>query len=364
MDSTNEMGVNLLKSIAHIREEDGQIQTVEEHLQDVMELAEQHGAKIGVRHIAGLAGMLHDVGKYTKQFSNYIWKAVYDPKNAPRRGSVDHATAGGRLLYKYFHKEKSTIFEKLLVEVIGNAIISHHAYLHDYISPENINSPYLKRIRDKQLEEFTRTENTFFKKVIQRDEFNTYVDKAINELMNYLNDIKPEELEFQIMFLTKYIFSCLIDADRTNTRQFVEAEKELNIEDKDKKVRLLFKEYYQKLTEKILEFKQDPQAHSPINRLRTEMSYQCEKFAEKPSNIYTLSIPTGGGKTLASLRYALKHAKKYDKKRIVYVVPYTTIIEQNAKEVRDIIQDAFHLLEHHSNVFIEETLNEEDLAFG
>ncbi|PEC57764.1 DEAD/DEAH box helicase family protein, partial [Bacillus wiedmannii] len=77
-----------------------------------------------------------------------------------------------------------------------------------------------------------------------------------------------------------------------------------------------------------------------------------------PSGIYTLSIPTGGGKTLASLRYALKHAKTHNKKRIIYVVPFTTIIEQNAEEVRRILEDEENILEHHSNIV--EEVNEHD----
>ena len=109
---------------------------------------------------------------------------------------------------------------------------------------------------------------------------------------------------------------------------------------------------------KIRSFKEQPDAHSRINLLRAEMSEQCEEFAYKPSGIYTLSIPTGGGKTLASLRYALKHAQLYNKKRIIYVVPYTTIIEQNAEEVRKILKDDAHILEHHSNVI--EDVNEDD----
>ena len=89
------------------------------------------------------------------------------------------------------------------------------------------------------------------------------------------------------------------------------------------------------------------------------MSDQCDTFADRPSGIYTLSIPTGGGKTLASLRYALKHACKYGKQRIIYVVPYTTIIEQNADEVRKILQDDEHILEHHSNVIEEDGRDKE-----
>lgn len=96
-----------------------------------------------------------------------------------------------------------------------------------------------------------------------------------------------------------------------------------------------------------------------INRLRSEMSEQCDAFAEKPSGIYTLSIPTGGGKTFASLRYALKHAQLYNKKRIIYIVPFTTIIEQNAEEVRKVLQDDVNILEHHSNVVEDADENDE-----
>ncbi|MBJ8192290.1 DEAD/DEAH box helicase family protein, partial [Bacillus cereus] len=95
-------------------------------------------------------------------------------------------------------------------------------------------------------------------------------------------------------------------------------------------------------------------ANTPINLLRKEMSEQCEQFAERPSGIHTLSIPTGGGKTLASFRYALKHAVTFKKKHIIYVVPFTTIIEQNAREVREIIVDDANILEHHSNVVMDD----------
>ena len=94
------------------------------------------------------------------------------------------------------------------------------------------------------------------------------------------------------------------------------------------------------------------------------MSDETFKYAEKKSGIYTLSIHTGGGQTLASFRYALSHALQHKKKRIIYVVPYVTIIEQNAQEIRDIIQDDVHLLEHHSDVlFLDEEEKSEDAIY-
>src|SRR5699024_7134396 len=97
----------------------------------------------------------------------------------------------------------------------------------------------------------------------------------------------------------------------------------------------------------------------PINQLRNELSEKCDQFADEPSSIYTLTIPTGGGKTFASLRYALKHAQTHHKSRIIYVVPYTTILEQNAEAVRDIIKNPDAVLEHHANVIDDDNLDDE-----
>ncbi|MDC3415896.1 CRISPR-associated helicase Cas3' [Aquibacillus salsiterrae] len=350
-----------MESIAHIREDDKQIQTVEDHLLEVKELAESYGEKIGIRHIAGLAGMLHDLGKYTLEFKSYLLEAVNNPDQPPKKGSVDHSTAGGKLLYELLHTQETlreNMYKVFLSEVVGNAIISHHSYLHDFLDPE-LNSKYLNRVADKELSEFNLTKQCFFNRVISEKEFSLYVDQAAEELEEYLSRHPQDKWWEQLMFLTKYIFSSLIDADRTNTRLFEENNKFKETLD----VNQLFQQYYQRLMKKIEFFKNQQNVNEKINVLRSQMSDRCDKFAERPSGIYTLSIPTGGGKTLASLRYALKHAKSYNKKHIIYVVPYTTIIEQNAEEVRTILEDDVNILEHHSNV-IEDRKNDDESQDG
>lgn len=345
-----------MQFIAHIRKKDKQVQTVEEHLIETKRLSEIYGEKIGVKHITGLAGMLHDLGKYTNEFREYILEAVNNPDIPSRRGKVDHSTAGGKFLYEFFHipKKNLSLYKGLIAEVVGNAIISHHSYLHDFLNP-SLESNYLHRVKEKELHEFNMTIQSFFEKVISEKEFQDYVDKAAIELENFLSKEPAEENGKQLMFLTKFVFSALIDADRTNTRLFEENKIEESIENN----RNLFEDYYKKLMVKIDSFKNQYNSDTIINKLRAEMSEQCEKFADKPSGIYTLSIPTGGGKTLASLRYALKHAMLYNKNRIIYVVPFTTIIEQNVKEVRQILKDDVNILEHHSNI-IEDMNDDED----
>jgi CRISPR-associated endonuclease/helicase Cas3 len=344
--------------IAHIREKDKAVQSVETHLLEVKSLAENLGEKIGVKHIAGLAGMLHDMGKFTEEFKEYIIKAVFTPELAPTRGSVDHSTAGGKLLFELYHtniKSVEDIHAARLAEIVGNAIISHHSYLNDYLN-EKLESPYLKRVQKKYLKEYQLSKEMFFQKVIGEYDFSKYVKKAIEELTHFLEKDNSQSTEQKCMFLTKYIFSILIDADRTNTRLFEEG----NAYVSHKNHKQLFQLYYQRLMNKIESFQKNRDAKSKINLLRKELSEQCDVFAENHSGIYTLSIPTGGGKTLASLRYALKHAQLFNKKRIIYVLPFTTIIEQNAEEVRKILEDEENILEHHSNIIMDGNEIEED----
>lgn len=347
--------------IAHIREADHRHQTVEEHLLGVMVLAEAYGEKLGIKHITGLAGMLHDLGKYTVEFREYILEAVNNPDSPPARGSVDHSTAGGKLLYQLFHTGKAGkehIYRGILAEVVGNAIISHHSDLQDFLSPK-LESKYLLRVRDKELDKFDETVELFFKYVMKESDFYHYMDQAADELEIFLSKSSSASNENKLMFLSKFVFSALIDADRTNTRLFEENITENSVPNAEE----IFEVYYERLIAKMNSFAVQTDALSRINQLRREMSEQCEQFAEKPSGIFTLSIPTGGGKTLASLRYALKHAKLYNKKHIIYVVPYTTIIEQNAEEVRKLLKDDIHILEHHSNV-IDDADEDDELWDG
>ncbi|AIQ11714.1 CRISPR-associated helicase/endonuclease Cas3 [Paenibacillus durus] len=334
-----------MEYIAHIRQKDKKIQTVGEHQKEVQVGCEHYGAKIGVSHLAGLAGMLHDIGKNTNEFNMYLVNAVYHPQAAPRKGSVDHSTAGGRLLHQRYHKGEGALIDNLAAEWIGNCIISHHQGLRDFLSPQ-LDSPYLKRVEQKELDEYDRAVAAFYEQV-PADELDRYFEQAIVELEHALTTMRESKLpRITLALLIKYIFSCLIDADRTNTRDFEADEHTDWIKDHHP----FFLESYNRLLAKIAVLDEAKDADHPINCLRREMSRQCEEFALLPSGIYTLSIPTGGGKTLSSLRYALRHALETGKERIIYIVPFTTIIEQNAREIREILQNDDMVLEHHSNV--------------
>lgn len=148
--------------------------------------------------------------------------------------------------------------------------------------------------------------------------------------------------EFHLGCLTRFLFSCLIDADRINSADFErEAQKDLR--------RLTQKPDWQEAIDKQEAHLGNFEIRYPIDQIRRDISDACMKRAADPQGIYTLTVPTGGGKTLASLRYALRHAQKHNLDRIIYIIPYTSIIDQNADAVRKILGEDW-VLEHHSNL--------------
>jgi len=346
--------------IAHIRTSDGAEQLLVDHLKEVQYIAEKIGQKIGLKHVTGLAGMLHDMGKFSDAFQEYIRDAVANPDDPPKRGSVDHSTAGGKFLRELLQSSPP-----FLVECVANAIFSHHGQLLDMIDMEG-ESPFVKRLTSDKEIEFSQVKHRFLQQMYDETYMKNYVQKAADELRIYLeNKLKNKKtmsgifnvIQKETSFVTLYIFSALIDADRRNSRAFEEQEEIVHFE-----VQPLWKSFEQRL-EKELAKKQQEALPNDITRLRKQMSNNCFDKASLSTGIYTLSIPTGGGKTLASLRFALRHAQLLQKQRIIYIVPYTTIIEQNAHEVREILQAKNYVLEHHSNV-IEDLERKDNLSFN
>ncbi|MFC0232694.1 CRISPR-associated helicase Cas3' [Vagococcus entomophilus] len=332
--------------IAHVRKKDGKRQLLKDHLKESARLSEDFGRKIGLGKTCYLTGLIHDLGKYSNAFQQYLVKAVANSASV-KRGSIDHSTAGGKLIYDICHKENKDPVSLILAELIGNAIISHHSSqgLQDFITPVGeAKSVYLNRVEKKEIEEYDEIKKRFFREVLPENRFLDEIELAKDELRTLFFPFEKVNSE-TMFYILKFIYSCLLDADRTDTMLF-EENRSYEFHSNKK----LLEVYSQRLEEKIHSFKSD----TPINQLRKEMSDQCKAFSQKKTGIYTLSIPTGGGKTLASLRFGLNHAIKHERERIIYVVPFTTIIEQNATTAREILRDEENILEHYSNVFKEQ----------
>ncbi|MCK5242521.1 CRISPR-associated helicase Cas3' [bacterium] len=350
--------------IAHLREKDGVIQSLEAHLKEVAKLTGEFASKIGLREQGEVIGFLHDIGKASQEFKKYIESAVglIDPDeddyvDADRmRGKVDHSTAGAQFIYKELAGNgKESLFA---AQVLSMCLASHHSGLIDCISPEGTDA-YSKRMN--KIEERSHVDEVIGKMSVEikRSISNRLQSKEFSlELIARFEKLRStgdssQTCSFKCGLMLRFLFSCLIDADRLSTADFEEpAYKELRNYGEYKNWSILI----EKLEKKLTGFNQEG-----INQIRGRISQACFDFSNKPKGLFQLTVPTGGGKTFASLRFALHHAKKYKMERVIYILPYTTIIDQNAEEIRNIIEDKDNkgrysgriVLEHHSNLMPE-----------
>lgn len=360
--------------IAHIRKSDREEQTVAKHLIETAVLAKEYARKIGLPLMGELCGLLHDLGKYSDEFQHYIKSAngLIDPDAEEfvdvkgKKGKIDHSTAGAQQLWNNHHSKDN--LELLLRQILALSIASHHSGLLDCIEPDGNDrfSARMHKADDKT--HFSEAQKNIDFDVRQRLDALVNSSELKAELQTQSKKIQAIEnksfriRDFRYGLLTRFLFSCLIDADRTNTGDFASPEtKEKRLHGKYIKWDILIEALEWRLSEFKIQTEVDP--------LRAEISKHCRDFAERHKGLYSLTVPTGGGKTLASLRFALHHAKKHEMTRIIYVVPYISIIDQNADEVRKIFHNISQqeqqevVLEHHSNLDpAEETLQGKIIA--
>jgi CRISPR-associated helicase Cas3/CRISPR-associated endonuclease Cas3-HD len=347
--------------IAHRRESDGKEQTVAEHLEGVACYSRQFASKLGLEDIGELLGLLHDLGKYSSEFQNYIKSAtgILNPDedeyvNAKGlKGKIDHSTAGAQLLWQSFPEKSAQI--QLFAKILSLCLVSHHSGLIDCLSPEG--KPVFNNRIKKQTHEISSKIDNIIKNQINK----LLSDPSlIQSLLTIMTKLKPKNINkkihlYKIGLLIRFLYSCLIDADRTDSCIFERPYTKYDLL-KDK---INWNILIERLEAKLEDYKQNPNP-KPIDLLRAQISEQCKTVSKRKQQIFTLTVPTGGGKTLSSLRFALYHAKEHKLDRIIYVVPFTTIIDQNADEVRKILEPnsspySSIVLEHHSNL----TPNEE-----
>ncbi len=348
--------------IAHSREKDGEIQSLIDHLQEVSRKTGEFASKVGLKEQGEVIGLLHDIGKASHEFKQYIKSAVglINPDEddyvdaAGLKGKVDHSTAGAQLIYRELAQNGKEAI--LAAQVLSLCLASHHSGLIDNISPEGIDV-YSKRMGKR--EEKTHTDEVIGK---FSDEAKTFIINRLQSkefLRNLIDRFKAlrsspdsqETLLYKYGLMVRFLFSCLIDADRLNTADFeapnlAKLRNQGNYDD--------WPVLIKRLNKKLKGF--DPP--KGINAVRQKISQACYDFFDKPKGLYQLTVPTGGGKTFASLRFALHHADKYKMDRIIYVLPYTSIIDQNADEIRKVLEEKDKkgkylnrvVLEHHSNL--------------
>jgi len=292
-------------------------QTVKKHLQNVSDIAELFGKDFSSGKLPKIAGLFHDLGKYSKEFQNRIIN---------QGQKVDHATAGAQFVYEKYGKQ--------IGKLMSYAIAGHHSGL------PNGNENEISDLKNRLSKKICVYENNIDFSIEKYD---------FNEKDSPFEKLKDKDIDgFELSFFIRMIFSCVVDADFLDTEKFMDEEKFLQ-----RQGYLSVYELKEKLDNYLKQFSEPVEK---INIVRNKVLNDCLDAAENDSGLFSLTVPTGGGKTFSSLAFALKHAIRNNQKRIIYVIPYTSIIEQNAEEMRKIFGE-HAVLEHHSNIENESNLN-------
>ncbi len=314
---------------AHItKSEDGfKYQTLEEHLENTAYLAKQFSHKFGASQWGYTAGLWHDLGKYSNQFQEKLRRIM---ENEPDI-HVDHSTYGAKRI-------ESERYGK----IIAYAIAGHHSGLPNATGEDTSLQIRLRRTLPEV------NENEIPQKIL------SHPDLKIDILLEWFKGLSDDQKAFSAAFFIRMIYSSLVDADFLDTERFMDPQKYAK-RGNFKKIDELRNIFVDKMktfqTQKLSEEKE-------INKIRDDIYKECVDASQKTPGIFSLTVPTGGGKTLSSLAFGFEHAIKYGLERIIYVIPYTSIIEQNADVFREFLgSDA--VIEHHSN-YIQKDDDKED----
>jgi CRISPR-associated endonuclease/helicase Cas3/CRISPR-associated endonuclease Cas3-HD len=294
------------------------------HLKNVAVRSQEYANDFHAGNLAYVSGLLHDIGKYSPEFQKRL---------EGQKIHVDHSTAGSIEATRIF-KDKQSAAGLLFAYIVAG----HHGGLLNYGSAEG---GLCERLR-KTVPDYSAYRNEI----------------SINPHTIGPLGLRPlsGKTGFCVSFFTRMLYSCLVDADSLDTEQFCAPEKAT--------IRTNY-ESFEILTNKFEAHMQTIQSgadDSLINRERKKIFSQCIEAGSLPPGMFSLTVPTGGGKTLSSMGFALEQVKRNNLKRIFYVIPYTSIIEQNAKVFRDIFGWQ-NVLEHHSN-FDPRTVETDELDIG
>lgn len=316
-------------------------QLLRDHNRNAAMIAAQKLKPIGLQHTAFLAGMLHDLGKYTERFQKYLLG------EAPGRpGSVIHTFQPCKLMMERYHTDDAPNEVYLAAELISVAVGCHHG-LFDCIDERGaIGLSYRSAKEGMDYEEAVAA---FFSDCMTSEELDCMIEIAAKEIKKWIDRIDlnetndKTEFDFSLGLLSRLLTSAVIEADRADTARFMNGTLSPAYPED---MRVIWEERL-----KAVECKLDALPNeTAISAARRSISEQCRMSAEKSAGIYRLYVPTGGGKTLSALRYSLAHAKKYNKTRLIFTSPLLSILEQNAAQIRQYLGDDSLVLEHHSNV--------------
>ncbi len=377
--------------IAHIRKKDAARQPLYVHSQAVSKIAGDTAVKIGLEIAGRLAGMAHDLGKYSEAFQAYLDEIflsylkklaveAFDPDldgdedeigADGQKKRIDHSSTGAQWIWQALSVpgipgNEEEEMRQLAAQMLALVVASHHGGLIDCIAadPQHAGEDrYTRRIekdsKETYLDEIRSSVDDEIRRELQSLLQSKELVESVRALHRRIEQIEKRHrgnkaiLRCKLGLATRFLLSCLVEGDHRDSAEFENPEAD--------KVRKDEKPDWPALSgllENELERFSEKTDVSEIDRIRAEISGHCLEAGTRERGIYTLTVPTGGGKTLASLRFALKHAQTHEMDRIIYVIPFTSIIDQNAKVVRAIlepegVEPESVVLEHHSNLLPE-----------
>lgn len=324
MGSMNDQHEN--RVLAHVRQDSAggwHEHLLDDHLRGVARIAANFAADFDSRDWANITGLWHDLGKYSNEFQQYIKKvsgynseAHIEIEGAPNR--VDHSTAGAIHALRQFDKHG---------RILAYLIAGHHAGLPDWHSAETGGKALSIRLGAEQSHLLDRIPaQTIPQEILTHPKPTTKLRGGAEGLHLWL----------------RMLFSCLVDADFLDTEKFMND------------AQAAARSGYRDIADLLDRFDKHMAAlavnadNTPVNAIRADILHQCGEKAALAPGLFSLTVPTGGGKTLSGMAFALRHSIQHKKQRIIYVIPYTSIIEQTAGIFRDIFGD--NVVEHHANL--------------
>ncbi len=306
-----------MQNIAHTKNEVGVRQGLEEHLTNVAKMAEEYSRAFRGEKFAYYAGLLHDIGKYNPAFQHYLLEAEQNPLQRMR--GPDHKSAGAVFGEKFEDRG-----------ALSGVLFGHHGGIPD---AGKLQSVILDGETNKVIQ------NAILSAQEKFPELQTPPGKLFPSYVTSCRDME---------FFARMVFSSLVDAD------FLDTEQHFNAGQKTERVHPWS---ITDLWQMFVTSYKDKFAHAKptqLNTIRAEVYQHCLNAAHLPPGFFRLTVPTGGGKTLSSLAFALLHAQMHHLERIIYAIPYTSIIDQTAEVFQKMFGDAQAFIEHHSNISIED----------
>lgn len=354
--------------IAHIRSADLQVQSLLEHTLHTAQLCSKCSEKIHMKHLGYLIGLLHDMGKANERFSTYIESQIRGKNSPYKKGEIHHAPIGAIYAYETWYHSAEPFANRWTAQMVAMVVLAHHSGLYDVFAWDKT-SPFLNTMaRDKSELYYTESVQNFLTEVCDAETLAEEYALAVTEVEQICKKIKElpkkqsesdvesgidDEKSVLRSLVTRMLLSCLVDADRWDSACFEYATDPFSTFEPPMPD---WQQAYVNLEKHLSSFSHA----SEIDTIRQEISDTCAEAAKTNGRLYRLTVPTGGGKTLSSLRFALIKAIQDPKlERILLPIPFNTILDQNANDTEEALANAVPILEHHGNVSYEDKTDDE-----